>query len=136
MFGYNPNENNYYWNLALDRINAIEELNSTSYHQQNIDWEDYFYDMIGVTKYQDSELQEVELLFDLQTAPYVQTKPLHPSQKHKITDQGLVVKLKLYLNYELEQNILAFGDKVTVLGPTVLKDKIKNRIEASLKKYN
>jgi len=136
VFGYNPNEENYYWNLALDRISSIKELNSTSYHQQNIDWDDYFYDMIGVTKYQDSELQDVELLFDSQTAPYVQTKPLHPSQKHQITDQGLVVKLKLHLNYELEQNILAFGEKVTVLSPNTLKEKIRSRIEVSLKNYN
>ena len=58
------------------------------YIESIADWEDYFFDVIGVTLPEAGKLVAVELLFDENQAPYVNTKPIHPSQKVKLLDNG------------------------------------------------
>ncbi len=135
VFGLNEKFNNPTWNLALDRIESIEET-SLKYTTTNIDWEEHFHDIIGVTTPNDAELQEVELLFTKEQADYVNTKPLHASQKSKCLDTGeLMVRLKLIPNYELESLLLAFGERVKVINPEYLKTKIERRLNDALKQY-
>ena len=69
-------------------------------------------------------------------APYIITKPLHETQKHYEVEDGLLVKLSLIPNFELEQLILSFGDGVKVITPIHLKDKIVSRIQNSLNQYS
>src|SRR5690606_17761466 len=90
VFGYNEFTKNEYWNMALDRIKTIEEAKA-KYIETEVDWEEYFYDLIGVTKKVDDELQTVKLWFSPSQAPYVVTKPIHPTQKSKNTEDGLEV---------------------------------------------
>ena len=125
VFGLNELLENPTWNMALDRIKEITEL-TTPYRQGNINWDDYFSDIIGVTRF-DGALEEVQLLFDPKRAKYVQTKPLHESQKESITEEGLLVRLQLVPNPELEQVILSFGEEVKVLKPLKLKERINDR---------
>jgi predicted DNA-binding transcriptional regulator YafY len=135
VFGLNEKLNIPTWNLALDRIISLEEC-SKIYIDSNIDWEDHFYDIIGVTRNMDEEVEEIELLFSKEQADYIQTKPLHPSQKTKLKDMGeLKVVLKLIPNFELEMALLSFGEKVKVIKPEILKEKIRNRLEEALNQY-
>jgi len=127
VLGLNADNNNHYWNLALDRIDEISETN-IEYRQMNIDWEDYFYDIVGVTRPEGIELQEIGLLFSKTIAPYILTKPIHPSQKHENDSLGLKVKIKVIPNYELEKLILSFGEDVKVLYPYELKKRIAYRV--------
>lgn len=119
---------------ALDRIESVEETNLV-YEKCNIDWDDYFYDIVGVTRYTNSEVQEVVLQFKPDAAPYVATKPLHPSQKQFMNSEGLEVRIKVIPNYELENVILGFADQVEVKAPQSLRDIIKNRLEVASKSY-
>jgi predicted DNA-binding transcriptional regulator YafY len=48
-FGFNPKTNYQIQNLALDRILTIEEI-TDDYVGNQFDWDDYFSDIIGVTK--------------------------------------------------------------------------------------
>src|SRR6056297_2558084 len=102
------------WNLALDRIKSINQTRK-AYKPTNIDWNDYFYDIIGVTRFQDKEPETVVLEFAKQVAPYVETKPLHPSQMTEWLDGRLRVFINVIPNYELESLILSFGEKLSVL---------------------
>lgn len=123
------------WNLALDRIKAIKE-STTKYIYEDIDWVTYFEDMVGVSKPIGVEVQTIELLFTKEQAPYVQTKPLHLTQKHKLQDDGtLLVKLELIPNYELTMKILSFGEKVKVISPPSLLKEVKLRLESASKQY-
>lgn len=136
LFGYNQTYEVQKWNLALDRIKDFSQVNE-KYLKSDIDWNDHFENMIGVTVPLNKEVEEVELVFSKEQAPYVQTKPLHPSQKSKIiNDIELLVKLKLVVNYELEMKLLSFGDKVTVIKPVELKNRIKERLSQALNNYN
>lgn len=122
------------WTIALDRIEELNEIN-IKYKNSTIEWHEYFQDMVGVTKPQVTSLEEVILKFDSDVAPYVITKPLHPSQKHKNNDSGLEVRIKVILNIELEKLILSFGEQVQVLSPKNLKAKISKRLDAARNKY-
>jgi predicted DNA-binding transcriptional regulator YafY len=134
VLGHNPERDTPYWNIALDRIENISETNF-EYVNTEIDWEDYFYDIIGVTMPEVKKLQEVVLEFSLEQAPYITTKPLHPSQKHNLDESGLNVRLNVIPNYELERLILSFGDSVKVVSPKSLKEQISARLKKASKFY-
>ena len=135
LLGRNDSNDHNKWNMPLDRIESIEELDA-EYVESKTDWEDYFYDVIGVTVIEDSVAEEVELIFSKEQAPYVMTKPFHPSQKAKLLDSGeLSVRIKVKLNFELEMKILSYANNVVVTKPTELRDKIKTRLEAADSNY-
>ena len=138
VFGFNEYKNINCWNMALDRIQNITETDKT-YQELTIDWDDdYFYDIIGVTRMQNLDLQEIVLQFSSELAPYIQTKPIHPSQsKSKFLESGdMVVSIKVIPNYELERLILSFGEKVKVISPQSIRERIQNRINNMLSQYD
>jgi predicted DNA-binding transcriptional regulator YafY len=128
IFGLNQANNIATWNLALDRIKSIEELN-VSYQDNETDWDFHFASFYGVSKPFDQNEEEVQLLFTKMQAPYIKTKPIHESQKHYEVEDGLLVKIKVIPNFELEQLILSFGEGVEVLSPESLRQSIMNRAE-------
>ncbi len=130
VLGLNKEKQVDYWTLALDRIEALKET-TEKYIPSNTNWEDYFYDIVGVTRPIGIDIQEIVLLFFPTIAPYIITKPLHPSQKHKITAEGLLVRINVIPNYELEKLILSFGENVKVISPQNFKNLIVHHIKAS-----
>lgn len=136
VFGYNEFNQNQYWNLALDRINGEIEKTNKDYRNDTTDWEDFFEDIIGVSKDPSKQIEEIKLLFNKEQAPYIQTKPLHWSQKNNSLEDGsLEIRIKVIINYELEMRILSFGEKVKVLTPDSLLTQIKERIQKQLNNY-
>ena len=130
LFGYNPFNEKYDWNLALDRIVSITEIKG-KYHKNNqIDWSEYFDDIIGVTKTADAAVKNITLHFFGRTGKYIESKPIHGSQKKAnwIDDNTLEIKLQLIINYEFERLILSYADTVKVVEPAVLADTIKSRL--------
>lgn len=124
------------WNLALDRIKSVKESNK-KYRPNSMDWEeDYFYDFIGVTK-EDKPLSKVTLQFHPNLAPYIRTKPIHPTQsKPTYTESGeMVISIKVIPNYELERLILSYGERVKVLAPKSLQKKLIQRISQNYNQY-
>ena len=135
LLGRNETLNHDQWNMPLDRIKSIEEFDE-EFVESTTDWEEYFYDVIGATVPESGELELIELLFDENQAPYVNTKPIHPSQKVKLLDDGrLEVRIKVILNYELESLLLSFGEKVQIISPTSLIERIAERLKAATEQY-
>jgi len=135
LFGYNPEKERYDWNLAIDRIISIKETKG-KYQKNNIDWQEYFEDIIGVTKPVDAVPEKVVLHFKGRTGSYMESKPLHGSQKQKWVDQyTLEVNLDIIINYELERLILSYADSVVVLKPKELASTIKKRLNEALGLY-
>lgn len=135
LFGKNPDYDDI-TNLALDRIedeiNYVSQpfINNTQYN-----FDEYFEDIIGVTKPVGKQVQKVKLWFSPSLAPYIHTKPLHGTQKEKPDEGGLIVTIEVIPNYELEQLILRYGENCIVLEPKELKEKILSRIDKSLSNY-
>lgn len=136
VFGYNEFNDNPHWNLALDRITGEIHKTNAKYRADTTDWVDFFDDIIGVSKDSGNNAQEIKLLFTPEQAPYVNTKPLHPTQKIRVLEDGsLEVRITVIPNYELETRILSFGEKVKVLSPESLVSKISQRIKLLIEKY-
>ena len=136
LFGYNPENEKSNWNLALDRMFTIKEVTGKFKKNKEIKWAEYFEDIIGVTKADDGELEDITLHFYGKTIFYVESKPIHGSQKSKRIDNNtLEVKLNLIVNYELERLIISYADSVKVLSPKTLRKAIKTRIQNTFKLY-
>lgn len=123
--------------LALDRILEFQPLSKEPYIEyEGVDFERYFNDLIGVTKTQRDRAQKVILQFDKPNAPYVLTKPLHHSQQLlNETEDGIVIRIDVVLNFELEKEILGFGECVKVLTPRNLQAIIKKRTAKAAARY-
>jgi len=134
VFGQNE-ELNLITNLALDRIVAIENSKQI-YIPNTIDFSEYFEDVIGVTVDKEASLEKIQLKVSNGLYPYIQTKPLHGSQKTKEKgDTYLFIELELIPNYELESLILSYGEGIEVLSPEILRLKMKSRLDLSIKNY-
>jgi predicted DNA-binding transcriptional regulator YafY len=111
-------------NLALDRIKSISEKEAP-YKTSDINWEEYFTDIIGVTR-NNGEAEEIRILIkDEEQAAYIETKPLHQSQKRiKKTELGYETSIKAVPNYELKKLLLSFGERIEVLAPASLRSEV------------
>jgi predicted DNA-binding transcriptional regulator YafY len=69
-------------------------------------------------------------------APYVLTKPLHASQQVlKEDEDGVTIRLDVVLNFELEREILGFGDSIKVIAPRHLQSRIRKRLQKAMENY-
>ena len=124
--------------LALDRILEIAEMAKSGFvSYEGVDFERYFEDTIGVSKTSRDRAQRVILEIDSYNTPYVETKPIHPSQQilNKREDGSIIIRIDVVLNFELEREILGFGENIKVIAPPRLKNFIKRRLEKSLSNY-
>ena len=82
------------------------------------------------------DVEEVVLQCDRLCGRYVETKPLHESQRHRWQDEDcLEVTLRVMVNAELESTILRHGEGMTVVRPAWLQERIASRLRASLRHY-
>lgn len=122
--------------LALDRIETFKELNSEKYHKAEFDVSIYFNDVIGVSKMPNQTTQIVVMKIIKEHAPYIITKPMHTSQKIlKEDDDGTIFSIEVIWNFELEREILGFGEQIKILSPKRLSGKIQSRLKQTLQKY-
>lgn len=125
LLAWNHQEQNLY-TFALDRIKSIELNSSFSFKENKIDFEQYFEEIIGVTNYHDTEVKDIVLWVSDDIIPYIETKPIHSSQK---SIKNNTLRFRVKLNYELESIILSYGEKIYVLEPIELRKRIKDRID-------
>lgn len=133
-----PKKGNTLVTLALDRIEDIAEMAKSGFVEyKGIDFERYYADTIGVTKTEKDRGHRIILQVDSYNAPYVITKPIHASQQLLKTEEdgSILIRLDVVLNFELEREILGFGECVKVLAPRLLRDKIKKRAFKMLQQY-
>ncbi len=122
-------------NLALDRIQSFRPAHAQYKPNTTIDFSEHFEDVVGVTV-PVGPTEEVELLISNSLWPYIQSKPLHGSQRViQRKDTGVVVQLKVKLNHELMTLILSYGSKVEVLRPSALRASIAHHAESAQQHY-
>lgn len=124
--------------LALDRIVNIDSTINIDFHP--IDEEEistFFDNVIGVTKTRGQK--ETEVIFEANTAaePYISTKPLHSSQKiiGTTTEGNTIFSITVVLNFELERELMGFGETIKVLQPMFLVKKISKKVQKITQLY-
>ncbi len=137
LFGWNP-EKQHIYNISFERVKGFRERldlvfeDAKSHGIQFGGDNDYYKDVVGVTKYDDKPVIKIYIRFSNKTFHYVKTKPIHPSQK--IYDQNTVT-IDVSPNYELDSQILSFGDNAEVVGPPEYRDHIKEKVKNLVEKY-
>ena len=124
--------------LAFDRMEEITPVTGVTYIENpGIDFnKEYFSDIIGVSKYLEREPEKIGLWVEKSLFPYIATKPLHDTQKiENESESGYEVEIQVRPNYELEQIILSFGERMKVLYPDSLKSRIRKRLQTSIMNY-
>ena len=125
--------------LALDRIVSIEPCQQKIKFIPNerLNAKEYYKDVLGVTVNEGIRPTNVYLLVDHANAPYIITKPLHASQEVvEKNDKGVILKIKVKPNYELEKELLGFGENLIVLRPERLRQRMIKRQQEALLKYD
>jgi predicted DNA-binding transcriptional regulator YafY len=118
----------------LDRIVAIYQA-PVEYVATDIDFEEYFDDVIGVTFPKDKNLEAVQLKFSESRFPYVTSKPIHWSQKI-IDVENRIIEIDVIPNNELTALLLSYGSDVEVIAPESVRDDIKFITQESFKNYS
>ncbi len=135
LFGLNESANSIS-NLALDRIIEIKEVSKPFIENETIDFEEYFDDVVGVTVHENKETLRVLLHISKKLFPYIESKPIHGSQKIKESNnEGSIIELSLHLNYEFISLIFSYGEEVTIIEPDELKTILKTKAEKVFKNY-
>ena len=123
-------------NLALDRILDLQKTNVPYIENTTFDLDEHFSKAIGVTVNPNAGTEEIVLFVYNKHAPYVITKPFHPSQKTiDKNNLGITISLNVQHNFELEKEILGLGDGIRVIAPETLKNRIKQRLIYAVDTY-
>lgn len=126
----------YYGHYALDRIDHFEEVDFPNYKESEVNFEEYFDDVIGVTVPEDHEPVDVILSVSNSRFHYIDTKPLHLSQRILGKDKNYTrISINVKINKELISLLLSFGADLEVLAPASLRKQIANAIRAMNYKY-
>lgn len=120
---------------ALDRIENFEET-TMKYKESDVDFEEYFDDVIGVTVPENMEPEDVILRVSNYRYNFIKTKPLHLSQRI-IEESGdyTTISINVKINKELIALILSFDSDMEVVSPVFLRETIFKKIYAMSKKY-
>ena len=126
-------------NLALDRIEGIVDAPKSVKYQKDNSFQPslYFKDIVGVTRYEDSLVEQVVFSATVHEVPYIRTKPIHHSQREieSLSDGKVLFSIDVIPNRELERDLLGFGEGITVLSPHSLASKLKERLEKTVENY-
>jgi len=132
-----PKKGKVLLNLALDRIESFQNLPDEPFVEfEEVQIDSFFDDVIGVSKTLNDKPQKIVLEVNTYNVPYLLTKPLHPSQTLlRQDDNGIIISIQVIINFELEREILGFGEGMKVLSPRMLQSRIRKRLASSLEKY-
>ena len=136
-------------NFALDRIDAVTALPEVKYKPCNEDLADRFEDIIGVTLYEDRDVEHILFWVSNRSKDYVGTKPIHGSQcqyksekddefrkQYPSLNEGAFFSIDCIPNYELIRELCSFGKELIVLLPSSIQDDIFNHIKSMLDSYS
>lgn len=130
LFGISQREEqNKLMNMAIDRIVGFEPMPHMMYiDNKDIDFTEYFDDVIGVTVPNDKSIDKIRLKIDKARYSYIESKPIHPTQTVKEhNSEYAIIELKLITNYEFETLLLGFADSIEVIEPQSLRETISAR---------
>ncbi|MCP9763057.1 helix-turn-helix transcriptional regulator [Lacihabitans soyangensis] len=124
-------------NLAIDRMIAVRMIPEKEFIvNENINPENFYKNVFGVTVSQNLRPIVIKLFVNQNHAPYVLTKPLHHSQVlEEDREDGIIICLKVQHNFEIEREILGFGEGMVIIEPPKLRGIIKKRLEKMLLNY-
>ncbi len=116
-------------NLAIDRIEKIENSGVEYIANTDIDFAKYFEHIIGVTKPAGEYVMKIKFAVSPELKPYLETKPIHHSQRaFKKKGELYYSSIQVIPNYEMYSMFLSFGADMQLLSPLEIVERIKKMI--------
>ena len=126
------------FNLALDRIVDFHICPDIPYKDNPEFGEDFFDDVVGVTKHSRLKKEHIALCADNSQASYILTKPIHSSQQlieKNNADGSMTFSLDVVVNNELIAQLLTFGHGIRILEPTSLANRLHDIYHRAYTQY-
>lgn len=133
-----PTDEDHIKTFGIDRISNLQlkepmALNRKGYQRQLKKFEE----VIGLN-YDASESPEpIEIRVTPQQYKYLESLPLHSSQRKLAIREGNWITLRFFLivNYEFKMQLLKLGDQIEVVSPQRLREELMATLEQTLKLY-
>lgn len=110
--------------FGLERVENLEVRKEKYERDGSFDPRRLFKHSIGITELNEAP-QTILIRFDKSQAPYIESNPLHSSQKIvERSETHTDIELFVQQTYELVNAILGFGHHAHVLQPASLRDQI------------
>lgn len=117
------------FNLALDRIVDFHVCPDIPYKENPEFGEDFFVDVVGVTKHSRLKKEHIVIYADNSQASYILTKPIHSSQKmieKNKADGSMTFSLDVVVNNELIAQLLTYGSGICIMHPISLANRLRD----------
>ncbi len=132
--------------LALDRITNIEPVANKEFVEPDEDFAERFDDIVGVTIIDGKPLEHIVFWVSDVSKDYVESKPIHGSQKLISNDEdlrrqypklvgGRFFSIDCIPNYELIRELTSFGRELMVLKPKEVQNAVIERITSMMSMY-
>lgn len=145
-FGITEGEESTLKPFPLDRIDDITPLPANKYSEYDGEIEEWFDDIIGVTKIEGEPVEKIVFWISGEEMHYITTKPLHESQKQIRRDEelrnkyaqlqgGAFFSIECRKNYELIRELCSFGGDLIVLEPSGIREAVVEKIKGMADAY-
>ena len=135
-------------NFALDRIDVVTALPEMKYKPCTGDLANRFEDIIGVTLYEDKDIEHILFWVSNRSKDYMETKPIHGSQcrykgkkdeefrsRYPSLYEGAFFSIDCIPNYELIRELSSFGKDLLVIEPKSVQDDVFHRVQQMYEDY-
>ena len=124
------NEKNNILTYLIPEIEAIEECNATFIRDENFSLDEFAHQSIGIFH---GKIYDVELKFEPSVFREVYQFQFSPNQKFDFDDHwSATVKFQTSSLVELCHHLFTWEDKVKIIAPKELKDKMKEMVHLAM----
>lgn len=126
------------FNLALDRIVDFHVCPDIPYKDNPEFTDDYFDDVVGVTKHPRLKKAHIVIWAHNSQASYILTKPIHASQRlleKNRNDGSMTFSLDVVINNELITQLLPYGADIRILQPLSLAATLREIYRRAYEAY-
>lgn len=134
LISYTPDKNKII-TFGLDRMHDLKLTKEHHYKPVDFDPDNYFKHAMGITS-NENEPEEIHFKVDKIGAKYLESQPLHDSQK--LVKEGTnrnTYELRVILSEELKRTLLSFGDQLEVVKPKTLRTEIQQMVFNMAQQY-
>jgi predicted DNA-binding transcriptional regulator YafY len=123
--------------IALDRILDLKILSTSFELPEDFDARKYFANVVGIFVNNDLPVTKVMIRAYGTQAEYLRSTPLHKSQTEGRSKYREFAEFtyRLCITPELVSQLLAMGDKVEVLEPETLRERMKEEVRNMKERY-
>lgn len=127
--------------LPIDRFEGeVTVCEDVPFIKCAVDLEERFEEIIGITYKEKNPVEKIILAVRNDAYPYIDTKPLHETQKKCIDPQYQIdgyktISIECRDNHELISKLCSYGDDLIVLAPEGIRDEIVEILKKQQKIY-